>query len=136
MKKLILTLFAVLLLAGTAYAERLIWEKPTSFPDESNGGYTIRFWSTDGSDRTEAAPFVISFAGADILEYNIDSLQLLYGLEYTFRVWAYNSHDESGGSNTVVYVRAAPAYTPPEDDLPTHIQIINPGDVNIQIINP
>lgn len=135
MKKLFLTLLAVLFLAGTAYAERLIWEKPILFPDEANGGYTIRFWSTDGTDRTETVPYVDSITGADTLEYDIDGLRLLYDLEYTFQVWAYNSMGESDGSNTVTYVRAAPTYIPPENDLPVHIQIVNPGNVNIQIIN-
>lgn len=136
MKRLLITLISFIMLMGVAYADRLVWEKPVSFPDEANGGYTIRFWSTGGTDRTEAIPYVASITGANNLEYNIDGLQLLFGLEYTFRVWAYNSNAESGGSNTVVYTRAAPLYTPPINDLPTHIQIINPGDVNIQIVKP
>lgn len=137
MKKLILTILAVLLLAGTAYAERLIWAKADPFPDEANGGYIVRFWSTDGTDRTQAVPYIATVPGADNLEYNLDALQLLYDKEYSLQVWAYNGAIESdAGSNIVTYTRDFPGgYTPPANDLPVHVQIINPGNVFIQITN-
>ena len=138
MKKLILTLLAVLLLTGTAYAADLIWAKADPFPDEANGGYTLTFWSTDGTDRTQMAPYIANIPGANTLEYSLDALLLLFGVEYSFQMWAYNGATECDfGSNIVVYTRDFPnGYTPPGNDLPTHIQIINPGNVNIQIVNP
>ena len=137
MKRLLITLIGFIMLAGVACADILTWQKADPFPDEANGGYTIRFWSTDGTDRTQAAPYVANIPGADTLEYNIDSLQLLYDKEYSFQVWAYNGATEcDDGSNIVTYTKAFPSsYIPPVNDLPTHIQIINPGNVNIQIVN-
>jgi len=127
-----------LLVAGIAGADRLIWDKADPFPDETNGGYVVRFWSTDGTDRTQATPYIATVPGANTLEYSLDALLLLYGLEYSFQVWAYNGASEcENGSNLVAYTRNFPTgYTPPVNDLPIHIQIINPGDINIQIVNP
>ncbi len=135
MKKLFLIFTAVLfLLAGTAYADKLIWDKADPFPDEANGGYTLKFWSTNGTDRTQAAPYIANIPGADVLEYSLDSLLLLFDLEYSFQMFAYNGSDESGASNVVVYTKAAPTgYTPPPSDLPTHVQIVTPGPVTIEI---
>jgi len=130
-----MTMIIFLLVAGIAVADKAVWEKADPFPDEANGGYILRFWSTDGSDRTQALPYSVNIPGANTLEYNIDGLLLLYGLEYSFQCYAYNSSDESGGSNIATYTRDFPStYTPPSDDLPTHVQIVTPGPVTIEVL--
>jgi len=113
MKKLMLVLMVLLLIVVSASADIARWDA-----SECADGYKIYYneYSTIIGESTEC---------------DLDALNLVPGVEYTFQVTAYNGYGESVKSNSLTYTKGS--YTPTENIPP--MVICFPGPVTIQVNN-
>ena len=121
MKKIVLLLL-LLLLPAWASAASLHWD----YTDSSMlTGWVCYYQAT--SDTSKTYSYTLNDPAARSLD--LSALQLVPGTEYNLWLTAYNSHTESGPSNTVDYT--TPGFTPPADSHPVTITIPAPATITI-----
>lgn len=105
MKKLII-LLAITILAFPAllFGATIVWDAPTGggIPD----GYIVYY-----TDQTNNYNYDVG----NVTECNVDLLNIMPGVEFTFDVTAYNDYGESDHSDSVTWIRDA--FIPPVDNI-------------------
>jgi uncharacterized protein YxeA len=121
MKKIFIIAMVFLLMAFNAYAGDVIaeWEH-----EGGADGFTLYFWKT----ADPANVFNKTVADGDAREMAVGQEELFAkGVEYSFKLNAYNAEGQSGDSNLVAWTRPGEAYVPPADKMPTSIEVMPDG---------
>lgn len=128
MKKVLMALICVLMLAGPVLAEDRITNKLGWDPSQGATGYIIYGVNAE-TGLTQQNPMIQQDAGNNSV-YPLAPLNSPPGVKFNFAVSAYNAAGESGLSNIVSWTR--PAFTPPQNIVLPPIQ--GPAKVTISII--
>jgi hypothetical protein len=123
MKRLLI--IALLLIAVPAGAATATW----THDGISTTGYTIYFWRSDAP----ASVFNKSILG-NVRTMQLDDGYFAPGIEYSFKINAFNAVDKSPDSVVTKWTRAGAPYSPPTDKVPS-VLYLRPSGVDTIIMD-
>lgn len=113
--KTFIALLLSILITTPAIAATAAWD-----PSEGATGYTIEMWNAADPET------VIGRWNTTQTNQEIADTKFMPGVQYSFRVFAFNTVGVSGPSETTTFMTDAPAYEPPGSVTPPDVTLPPP----------